>query len=136
MDWLPHLNAALNGSAGILLFVGWRFVRAKKVSYHRACMIAAFACSVAFLVSYLSRMALSGHQVYPGEGWDRLFYLVLLTTHVSLAATVPPLAIRTLYLALHRRYDTHRRWARVTFPIWIYVSVTGVAVYWMLFQRF
>ena len=131
---LPHLNAVLNATAGVLLFTGWRFVRAGRVAVHRAFMVAAFACSVAFLTSYLTRMWLSGPHVYPGEGWDRVFYLVLLTTHVSLAACVPPLALRTLYLALRRRYATHRRWARITFPIWMYVSVTGVAVYWMLYQ--
>ncbi len=88
-----------------------------------------------FLTSYLTRMALMGHQVYPGGGWERSFYLVLLTSHVTLAALVPFLAIRTLYLALRRRIETHRRWARLTFPIWMYVSVTGVLVYWMLYHH-
>lgn len=135
VEILPHLNALLNATAATLLFTGWRFARARREEPHRVCMLLAFGCSVVFLTSYLTRYALSGHQIYPGTGWDRSFYLVLLTSHVGLAMLVPALALRTLYLALRRRIDSHRRWARVTFPIWMYVSVTGVLVYWMLYQR-
>ncbi len=135
VELLPHVNAALNGTAAALLFTGWRFARARREPPHRICMLSAFGCSVVFLTSYLTRMALMGHQVYPGGGWERSFYLVLLTSHVTLAALVPFLAIRTLYLALRRRIETHRWWARLTFPIWMYVSVTGVLVYWMLYHH-
>lgn len=97
-------------------------------------MLTAFACSTVFLVGYLTRYAISGNHVYPGDGWDRVLYLGILVTHVTLAALVPVLALRTLWLALRRRIESHRRWARVTFPIWMYVSVTGVIVYWMLYH--
>lgn len=136
LELLPHLNAALNATAGALLFTGWRFIKARprQVERHRACMLAAFACSALFLTSYLTRVTLGGTHVYPGDGWDRTFYIVLLASHVILAAAVPVLALRTLYLGLRRRDPVHRRWARITFPIWMYVSVTGVLVYWMLYH--
>jgi uncharacterized membrane protein YozB (DUF420 family) len=133
-ELLPHLNATLNGTAATLLVCGWFFARAKRERPHRACMTAALLCSALFLISYLTRHALTGHHVYPGTGWDRTLYLFVLATHVVLAACVPVLALRTLWLALKRRIESHRRWARVTFPIWMYVSVTGVIVYWMLYQ--
>ncbi|MFQ5697171.1 MAG: DUF420 domain-containing protein [Myxococcota bacterium] len=134
VEILPHLNATLNVTSGILLLAGWRYIRARRVRSHRACMISAFACSILFLASYLTRLALCGHHPYPGTGWDREFYLVLLASHVILAALVPGLACRTLYLAWRRRLSSHRRWARVTLPVWLYVSVTGVAVYVMLYH--
>ena len=133
VEYLPHLNAALNATSGVLLFTGWRFIRARKVERHRACMIAALVCSAIFLTSYLTRITLGGTHVYPGDGWDRIFYLGLLGTHVVLAAAVPFLALRTVWLGLQRRDAVHRRWARVTFPIWMYVSVTGVLIYWILY---
>jgi uncharacterized membrane protein YozB (DUF420 family) len=95
-------------------------------------MSSAFLCSVLFLIVYLTRVTLAGTHRYEGEGLDRWIYLALLFTHMVLAAVVPVLAIRTLYLALKQRIDDHRRWARVTFPIWMYVSLSGVTVYWML----
>ena len=132
VELLPHLNASLNATAGTLLASGWLFIRSGRRTAHRICMTAAFGCSVLFLVSYLTRYALSGNQLYDGPA--RTFYLVLLTSHVVLAATVPFLAVRTIYLAVRERFEQHRAWARVTFPIWIYVSVTGVWVYWMLYR--
>lgn len=134
VEWLPHTNALLNACAGALLLLGLRFVKAREIERHRRCMLAAFACSVLFLASYLARNILVGDHPYPGQGWDRTFYLVLLASHVVLAALVPFLALRTLYLGLRRRDETHRRWARITFPIWMYVSVTGIVVYWMLYH--
>ncbi len=134
LELLPHLNATLNAISGMLLVTGWRLILAGREDLHRRCMLSAFAVSSLFLASYLTRVALGGTHVYPGVGWDRTLYLVILATHVVLAAAVPFLALRTLYLALRRRLETHRRWARVTLPIWIYVSVTGVAVYWMLYH--
>ncbi len=128
------MNATLNAISGVLLLTGWRLIRARRIELHRRFMLAAFACSALFLTSYLTRVTLGGVHAYPGDGWDRSFYLVLLATHVTLAAVVPLLALRTLYLGLNRRDAVHRRWARVTFPIWMYVSVTGVLVYWMLYH--
>ncbi len=87
-----------------------------------------------FLISYLIRYALTGVHRYPGTGWDRTIYLAILGTHTPLAAMVPFLAVRTLYLAIKKRFDSHRKWARVTFPIWLYVSVTGVVIYFMLYR--
>ena len=132
LEALPHLTALLNACSGTLLFFGWRAQRAGRVERHRALMSSAFLCSILFLVVYLSRVALAGTHRYEGDGLDRVVYLVLLSTHMILAAIVPFLAIRTLYLAVKQRIDEHRRWARVTFPAWMYVSVTGVTVYWML----
>jgi putative membrane protein len=132
LDTLPHLTAMLNACCATLLFLGWRAQRGQRLDRHRALMSSAFLCSVLFLVVYLTRVTLAGTHRYDGEGWDRTLYLVLLSTHMVLAAIVPVLAIRTLFLALKQRIDDHRRWARVTFPIWMYVSVSGVVVYWML----
>lgn len=137
MDWvalLPHVNASLNGVSAALLCTGWLFARAGRERRHRACMVSAFACSVVFLAFYLMRMALGGHHVYPDRGLERDLYLGLLATHVVLAALVPWLAMRTLYLALRGRTASHRKWARITLPIWLYVSLTGVLVYWMLYH--
>jgi uncharacterized membrane protein YozB (DUF420 family) len=136
---LPHTNALLNATSGVLLLCGFVAIRRGREDRHRRLMLSAFGCSVLFLISYLTRYALTGDHRYPGEGWDRTFYLVLLATHVSLATLVPFLAGRTLYLGLKTRgsparREQHRRWARVTFPIWMYVSVTGIIVYWMLYQ--
>lgn len=128
------MNATLNAICAGLLLTGWRLIKARRIELHRRFMLAAFACSVLFLTSYLTRVTLGGTHVYPGDGWDRSFYLVLLVTHVTLAAVVPLLALRTLYLGWHRRDAVHRRWARITFPIWMYVSATGVLVYWMLYH--
>ena len=131
---LPHVNALLNATSGLLLLVGFAAIRSGNVERHRVCMVSAFVCSVFFLISYLTRYALTGDHVYPGEGWDRTFYLVLLATHVVLAAVVPFLAVRTLYLGLRLETEKHRKWARVTFPIWLYVSITGIVVYLMLYH--
>ena len=131
---LAHLNALLNFSSACLLLAGWFAIRKKKIKRHRFLMSSAFLCAVLFLISYLIRFSLSGIHPYPGAGWDRNFYLTILFTHTVLATLVPFLAIRTLYLALKERFASHRRWARVTFPIWMYVSVTGVVVYWMLYH--
>jgi len=132
LESLPHLTALLNACCATLLFLGWRAQRAQRLDRHRALMSSAFLCSVFFLVVYLTRVTLVGTHRYEGEGLDRIVYLVLLFSHMILAAIVPVLAIRTLYLALKQRIDDHRRWARVTFPIWMYVSLSGVTVYWML----
>lgn len=137
MTWgerLAALNALLNGSAAVLLFLGWRAVKAGKVSWHRAFMGSAFLVSALFLISYLTRFYLTGTHRYPGTGAMRTLYLSILLTHTVLAAAVPFLAIRTIYLALKNRIAAHRRIAKVTLPIWMYVSVTGVLIYLMLYH--
>lgn len=137
MTWgerLAALNALLNGSAAVLLFLGWRAIKAGKISRHRAFMGSAFLVSALFLVSYLTRFYLTGTHRYPGTGAMRTLYLSILLTHTVLAAAVPFLAIRTIYLALKDRIAAHRRIARVTLPIWMYVSVTGVLIYLMLYH--
>jgi uncharacterized membrane protein YozB (DUF420 family) len=131
---LPTLNALLNAVAALLLLVGWRRIRAGRVAAHRRAMLAALVCSAAFLVSYLVYHAQVGSVRFAGTGGVRTLYLTILATHTVLAAVVPVLALLTLSRALARRFDRHRKIARWTLPIWLYVSVTGVAVYWMLYR--
>ncbi|MEO8274580.1 MAG: DUF420 domain-containing protein [Thermoanaerobaculia bacterium] len=131
---LPTLNAALNATSAVLLVLGFLFIRARRIDAHRRTMLAAFTCSIVFLVSYLVYHFQVGSVRFPGTGTVRTVYLAILLTHTVLAATVPVLATITLFRGLARRFDRHRRIARWTFPIWLYVSVTGVVVYWMLYQ--
>lgn len=130
---LPTLNALLNTVATVLLLLGYRYIRAGRIEQHRTCMLAAFATSVLFLLSYLVYHAYAGSVPFPGTGWARAFYFTVLISHVVLAALVPWLAIVTLYRGLQMDRERHRRIARWTFPIWIYVSVTGVVIYVMLY---
>lgn len=130
---LATLNAIFNSLAAVSLLLGLLFIRQKKITAHRACMVTAFILSILFLISYLTRFYLTGTHRYPGTGWDRTVYLIILGSHTPLAALVPFLALRTLYLAVKDRIASHRRWARVTFPIWLYVNVTGVVIYLMLY---
>ncbi len=130
---LPSVNAALNAASATLLFLGWRAIRAGRRERHRALMLAACASSVLFLASYFTRIALTGTHRFPGGGALRATYLGVLASHTLLAALTLPLAIRTLQLSLGRRFPEHRRVARVTLPVWLYVSITGVAVYVMLY---
>lgn len=137
MNWgntLAGLNACLNGLAFLLLFIGWRAIRSKNVGVHKKCMGSAFIVSTVFLISYLTRFYLTGVHRYPGTGVAKTIYLSILTSHTFLAALVPFLAIRTIYLALKKRYPQHKKIARITLPIWMYVSLTGVVVYWMLYR--
>jgi uncharacterized membrane protein YozB (DUF420 family) len=131
---LPHLNALLNGMAAVLLVLGYRHIRAGRIDAHRRAMLAAFACSVLFLTSYLVYHAQVGSVRFAGTGPLRALYLTILATHTVLAATVPFLSIATLSLALRRRFPRHRALARWTLPVWLYVSVTGVVVYLMLYR--
>jgi len=131
---LPTLNATLNATSAVLLALGYRFIRRRQIAAHRACMVAAFCVSVVFLISYLVYHVQVGSVRFPWTGWVRGLYLTILATHTVLAALVPPLAIVTLSRAVRARFDRHRRIARWTFPIWFYVSVTGVIVYWMLYH--
>ena len=131
---LPAVNAALNATTAALLVTGFVLIRNRRRRAHRAVMLAALACSTLFLTSYLIYHWHVGSVRFPGAGAARTFYLALLASHTLLAATVPVLAGITLTRALRARFDRHRRIARWTLPIWLYVSVTGVVVYWMLYQ--
>ena len=131
---LPTVNAVLNGTAAALLVAGFLLVRSGRREAHRRAMLAAFACSILFLVSYLVYHAEVGSVRFQGTGTVRTVYLGILLTHTVLAALVPFLAVATLRLAWTGRFDAHRRLARVTLPIWLYVSVTGVVIYLMLYR--
>ena len=130
----PTLNAALNATSAVFLLAGYAAFRRGDVSLHKSCMIAAVSASAVFLGSYLARYAMTGTHRYPGEGWDKLLYLVVLFSHMVLAALVVPLVLRALYLARHKRFAQHRRVTRWLWPIWMYVSLTGVLVYLMLYH--
>ncbi len=134
VEILPPLNATLNGTSAVLLFLGWRAIKARHVSRHRALMLSALASSTLFLTFYLTRFALTGAHKYPLTDWTRTVYYAVLVSHTLLAITTLPLIGRTLYLAWKKRFLEHRAIARWTFPIWAYVSVTGVVVYLMLYQ--
>ena len=129
---LPAVNAALNGTAAVLLLAGWINIRRRNVAAHRACMLTAFAASTLFLVSYVAYHARAAAVPFAGQGWIRPVYFFILITHIVLATVIVPLALTTIYRALRGELWRHKRIARVTFPIWLYVSVTGVLVYWML----
>lgn len=130
----PALNAGLNAVQFGFLIVGWRAIRRGDRDRHRAAMLAALTAAALFLVSYVIRFALTGAHRYPGDGWDKLAYLAILGTHSLLAALALPFIIRAAYLALTSRFPEHRRVARWVWPVWIYVSVTGVVVYAMLYH--
>lgn len=130
---LPTLNALLNASSGLLLVAGWLMIRTRRVAAHRACMVSAFVVSTLFLISYLVYHAQVGSVPFQGTGWIRPVYFSILISHIILAACIVPLAVTTLLLAWRERFSAHRRLARWTLPIWLYVSVTGVVVYLMLY---
>ena len=131
---LPAVNASLNGAGTLLLLLGYWCIRTGRQRAHKACMIAAFSASVLFLVSYLVYHAQVGSRPFTGQGAIRVVYFLVLVTHSVLAAIVPFLAIVTLVRALRGHYARHRAIARWTFPIWLYVSLTGVVVYAMLYR--
>jgi uncharacterized membrane protein YozB (DUF420 family) len=131
---LPAVNATLNGLSGVLLLTGYILIRARRIDLHRRCMIAAFITSSLFLVCYLVYHAQVGSVRFTRQGLVRPLYFTILISHVTLAAAVLPLAIVTLSRALKARFDRHRAIARWTLPIWLYVSVTGVLVYVLLYQ--
>ena len=131
---LPAINATLNATSAVLLTIGWLLIRARRREAHRKVMLAAFATSILFLISYLVYHFNVGSVRFQQTGAIRTIYLIILLTHTVLAATVPFLAVITLRRAWAARFDQHRRIARITLPIWLYVSVTGVVVYWMLYR--
>ena len=134
MSWLPTVNASLNGLAALLLVAGFVMIRRGRVNAHRGFMIAAFTTSALFLVSYVIYHAGAGSRPFEGQGAVRLAYFAILVSHVVLAAAILPLAIVTLARALRGRFDRHAAIARWTLPVWLYVSVTGVVVYLMLYH--
>jgi putative membrane protein len=132
---MPAVNATLNGAAGILLTAGFVLIKRRRVAAHRAAMLAAFGVSVAFLACYLTYHLQTGARTpFGGTGVIRTVYFTMLISHILLALVIVPLILTTLAFALRGRFDRHRAWARWTFPLWYYVSVTGVLVYFFLYQ--
>lgn len=131
---LPSLNAGLNLTSALLLILGFFFIRQGAWTGHALSMCAALGTSTLFLISYLAYHFFRGATPFPGGGWMRPVYFTVLISHTILAILVPPLAGFSLYLALKGRFEKHLRWARVAFPVWVYVSVTGVVIYWMLYR--
>jgi putative membrane protein len=129
-------NATLNGISAVLLTCGYIAVRARKIVVHKTFMIAAFLTSTVFLISYLAYHYRVGHVAFQGQGWIRPVYFTLLLTHTVLAAAIVPMIIVTLRRAWLERFDKHRIIARWTLPLWLYVSVTGVIVYLMVYQLY
>jgi putative membrane protein len=133
---LPALNAVLNATSAILLSAGYRFIRRRQITAHKRCMLAVCATSALFLMSYLTYHYYVGSMPFRGQGWVRPLYFTILISHTALAATIVPLAIMTLFRAWKADFRKHARLARWTWPIWMYVSVTGVIIYVMLYQLF
>jgi len=131
---LPTVNAALNAASAALLTLGFIFIRRGNVRAHKACMLSAVATSTLFLACYLTYHYFHGTTRFTGQGMVRPLYFAILITHTVLAAAIVPLVLMTLYRALRGRFELHRRIARWTLPAWLYVSVTGVVVYWMLYH--
>jgi putative membrane protein len=128
---LPSLLPTLNGVSVVLLITGFAAIRRGRRDRHRALMLANLGVSVLFIVVYVVEMSLVGITRFPGDDWVRSLFLVILTSHTILAVTLVPLVLATVYLAFKERFAEHRRIARVTFPIWLYISATGVVIYWM-----
>jgi uncharacterized membrane protein YozB (DUF420 family) len=133
---LPAVNATLNGLSAILLTAGFIFIRRGNRAAHRKCMVTAVIVSALFLICYLTYHAKAGRTVFRNPEWFRPIYLTLLLTHTVLAVTIVPLIVITFTRALRERFDAHRKIARWTWPLWMYVSVTGVVIYWLLYIRF
>lgn len=132
---LPDVNAGLNALASFLLIGGFIAIKRGKVAFHKRCMLGAFATSMLFLVSYLThKIASGGITHFRGQGVIRPVYFTILITHTILAVAIVPLTITTLTFALRGRFDRHKKLARITWPIWLYVSVTGVVIWWMLYS--
>jgi len=131
---LPAVNAALNGTTALLLSTGWVMIRGRRIAAHRLCMLSAFGVSTLFLASYLYYHAHSGLRHFQGSGWIRPVYFAILISHTALAAAIVPLAVVTIALGLSARFPKHRRIARWTLPLWLYVSLTGVVVYVLLYR--
>jgi uncharacterized membrane protein YozB (DUF420 family) len=133
-DLLAAINASLNTTSAVALCVGFYFIRRRIVEQHRRAMLTAVGASTLFLVFYVSRVVLTGTHEFAGEGVARTAYLTILVSHVTLAILVLPFILRVLYLVRRKRFDEHKRLARFVFPVWAYVSVTGLIVYLLLYQ--
>lgn len=131
---LPAINAALNAATGILLVMGYMAIRRGNARLHMRFMMGAFALSILFLACYLTHKSLAGHRRFSGHGWIRQAYFAILLSHTVLAMVNLPLILRAVWLACSGRFDAHRRLANIAWPIWMYVSVTGVVVYFMLYH--
>jgi len=136
VSYLPHLNAVLNSASAILLVTGYVFIRRHKVNAHRTCQVSAVVTSALFLISYLTYHYYHGTTRFPGQGIVRSVYFTILLSHTILAIVIVPMVLMTLYRAARNDFERHRRIARWTLPLWIYVSVTGVFVYLMLYQLY
>ena len=136
MDYahLPSVNASLNTASALLLTLGYVFIRLRWIVAHRAAMTAAFLTSALFLISYITYHYVHGATRFQGEGWIRTLYFTILISHTILAVVIVPLILNTLWQAVRGRFDRHKRLARITLPLWLYVSVAGVTVYWMLYR--
>jgi putative membrane protein len=131
---LPAVNAALNATSALLLVVGYIFIRGKRIGPHKVAMVSAFVFSSLFLASYLYYHYHHGSTPFPAQGWVRTVYLAILFSHIVLAAAILPLALTTLHRASRGEFAKHMRIARWTLPLWLYVSITGVIIYWMLYR--
>jgi len=133
ISYLPSINAGLNSASALLLVYGYFHIRSGRIVAHQLCMLSAFATSSLFLISYLIYHYYVGSVAFEGQGWIRLFYFSILISHAALAAAIVPLVLLTLAQALKGRFQRHKRIARWALPLWLYVSVTGVIVYGMLY---
>jgi len=136
LSYLPAVNAALNGTSALLLVIGQRLIKRGRIEAHKRTMIAAIVSSALFLTSYLYYHAQVGSVRFQGQGWSRPVYFTILLTHTVLAAVIVPMVLVTLYRGLKRMDVRHKAIARLTFPLWVYVSITGVAIYTMLYHFF
>src|SRR5215510_3086521 len=134
ISYLPHLNACLNGTSAVLLISGYTFIRLRNVAAHRACQVGALVVSLLFLASYITYHSYHGTTHFQGTGLARPIYFTILTSHTILAIVIVPLVFITFRRALRQDFSRHRRIARITLPLWLYVSITGVIVYLMLYQ--
>ena len=133
---LPAINATLNATSAVLLCIGYGFIRRGKIMAHKTCMLAAFVVSVLFLVCYLIYHRYHGVTHFPASGWPKRIYYAILFPHLTLAIAIVPLALITLRRAFKEQFGKHVRIARWTLPIWLFVSITGVIVYWMLYHLY
>ncbi len=136
LSLLPTLNATLNATSATLLLIGYYFIRRRRIAAHKACMVAALLVSTLFLVSYIYYHYHHGATPFPGTGWVRTLYFSILIPHTILAVVTVPLALTTVSRAWRGRFERHKRIARWTLPLWLFVCVTGVVVYWMLYHLY
>jgi uncharacterized membrane protein YozB (DUF420 family) len=136
VSYLPAVNATLNAIAAVLLVVGFVFVRARRIHAHAIAMLGAVGVSTLFLVSYVTYHYHAGSRAFTGQGWIRPVYFLLLLSHIVLAAVIVPFVLTTLHRAIRADFTRHRRLARLTLPLWLYVSITGVLVYLLLYRLY